>query len=53
MAADLAFELAAPARIVFGAGSVREVGAIAAALGGHALLVGGKSGGTSGRLPPP
>ena len=36
MAADLAFELAAPARIVFGAGSVREVGAIAAALGGHA-----------------
>jgi alcohol dehydrogenase class IV len=44
MAADLAFELAAPARIVFGAGSVREVGAIAAALGAHALLVGGKSG---------
>ena len=42
--ADLAFELAAPARIVFGAGSVREVGGIAAGLGGHALLVGGKSG---------
>jgi len=44
MAADLAFELAAPARIVFGAGSVRQLGGIAAELGRHALLVGGKSG---------
>jgi alcohol dehydrogenase class IV len=43
MAADLAFELAAPARIVFGAGSLRQLGGIAAELGGHALLVAGKS----------
>jgi len=39
----VAFELAAPARIVFGAGSVRDVGEIAAGLGSHALLVGGRS----------
>lgn len=43
MAARVAFELAAPARIVFGAGSVREIGAVAAGLGRHALLVGGGS----------
>ncbi len=43
MAADLAFELAAPARIVFGAGSVSQLGGIAAELGHHALLVAGKS----------
>src|SRR5690348_7458798 len=38
------FELAAPARIVFGAGSAGQAGGIAAALGTHALLVAGKSG---------
>src|SRR5262245_19204042 len=43
-AADLAFELAAPARVVFGAGAVAEVGAIAGAFGRNALLVGGRSG---------
>jgi alcohol dehydrogenase class IV len=43
MAADLAFELAAPARILFGAGGVRQVGEIAAAFGRHALLVTGRS----------
>ncbi|HVZ73918.1 MAG TPA: iron-containing alcohol dehydrogenase [Polyangia bacterium] len=37
-----AFELAAPARIVFRAGAVREVGAIARELGAHALLVTGR-----------
>lgn len=39
----LAFELSAPARIVFGAGCAREVGALAAGLGGCALVVTGKS----------
>jgi alcohol dehydrogenase class IV len=39
----LAFELAAPARILFGAGCAREVGTIAAALGRAALVVTGKS----------
>jgi alcohol dehydrogenase class IV len=43
VSAGLAFELAAPARIVFGAGTVREVGGIAGGLGRQALLVGGKS----------
>jgi alcohol dehydrogenase class IV len=43
MAADLAFELAAPARILFGAGGVRQVGGIAAAFGRHALLVTGRT----------
>ena len=36
------FELAAPSRIVFGAGCTREVGPIAAALGRGALVVTGK-----------
>jgi len=43
VSAGLAFELAAPARIVFGAGTVHEVGGIAGGLGKQALLVGGKS----------
>ena len=43
VAASLAFELAAPTRIVFGAGCAREVGALAAGLGGCALVVTGKS----------
>jgi alcohol dehydrogenase class IV len=43
VASVLAFELAAPARIVFGAGCVRELGPIAAALGRHALIVTGKT----------
>jgi alcohol dehydrogenase class IV len=40
---SLAFELAAPTRIVFGAGCAREVGALAARLGSCALVVTGKS----------
>jgi alcohol dehydrogenase class IV len=43
MTAGAAFELAAPARIVFGAGTIRQVGEVAAALGKYALLVTGKS----------
>jgi alcohol dehydrogenase class IV len=43
MAAELSFELAAPARILFGAGGVGQVGGIAAALGRHALLVTGRT----------
>ncbi len=43
VAPGLAFELAAPARIVFGAGCAREAGAIAAGLGRCALVVTGKS----------
>jgi alcohol dehydrogenase class IV len=39
----VAFELAAPPRIVFGAGSAREVGPIAATLGRAALVVTGKN----------
>lgn len=39
----LAFELASPARVVFGAGRAREVGTIAAELGRHALIVTGQS----------
>ena len=37
------FELAAPARIVFGAGAVAGLGALAREQGGHALLVTGRS----------
>jgi len=37
------FELAAPARVVFGAGAAREAGVIAGELGRHALLVCGRS----------
>jgi alcohol dehydrogenase class IV len=40
---ELAFELAAPSRILFGAGCVRQVGPIASGLGRHALVVTGKS----------
>ena len=43
VAPSLAFELSAPTRIVFGAGCAREVGALAAGLGGCALVVTGKS----------
>lgn len=43
VAPGLAFELAAPSRIVFGWGCAREVGAIAAGLGRSALVVSGKS----------
>ena len=43
VAPSLAFELASPTRIVFGAGCAREVGALAAGLGGCALVVTGKS----------
>ena len=43
MAKGLAFELAAPTRIIFGAGCAREVGALAAGMGGCALVVTGKS----------
>jgi alcohol dehydrogenase class IV len=38
----VARELAAPTRIVFGAGAVREVGALARELGRHALVVTGR-----------
>ncbi len=37
-----ALALAAPTRVVFGAGVVREVGALARDLGGHALVVTGR-----------
>jgi alcohol dehydrogenase class IV len=37
-----ALALAAPTRVVFGAGVVREVGALAGDLGGHALVVTGR-----------
>jgi alcohol dehydrogenase class IV len=43
VAASLAFELVLPARIVFGAGCAREVGALAAGLGSSALVVTGKN----------
>ena len=43
MTPSLAFELAAPTRIVFGAGCAREVGALAAGFGRCALVVTGKS----------
>jgi alcohol dehydrogenase class IV len=43
VASGLTFELAAPTRIVFGAGCAREVGVIAAGLGSRALVVTGRS----------
>jgi alcohol dehydrogenase class IV len=43
-AAALSFELALPTRIIFGEGSLAEVGALAAAMGTRALVVQGKSG---------
>jgi len=43
VALGLAFELAAPGRIVFGAGRTRDLGAITAELGTCALVVTGKS----------
>ena len=43
VASGLTFELAAPTRIVFGAGCARQVGAIVAGLGSRALVVTGKS----------
>jgi alcohol dehydrogenase class IV len=43
MVTPAAFELAAPARIVFRAGAVRELGALAREFGGHALLVTGRA----------
>jgi alcohol dehydrogenase class IV len=46
--AGLTFELAAPPRIVFGAGCARQVGPIAAGLGRHALVVTGKSAARAG-----
>jgi alcohol dehydrogenase class IV len=42
--ASVLFELAAPARVLFGAGVAAEAGAIARAAGQHALLVTGRSG---------
>jgi alcohol dehydrogenase class IV len=41
---NAAFELSAPGRVIFGAGVVGQLGAIAAELGKHALLVTGRSG---------
>jgi alcohol dehydrogenase class IV len=38
-----ALELAAPTRVVFGAGVARQAGALAREVGGHALLVTGRS----------
>ena len=38
-----ALALAAPTRVIFGAGAARDVGTLARALGGHALLVTGRS----------
>ncbi len=43
MLPTLAFELAAPARIVFGAGSTARLGGLAAELGTRALVVTGRS----------
>jgi alcohol dehydrogenase class IV len=43
VAPGLAFELAAPTRIVFGAGSVGELGPLVAGLGSCALVVTGKN----------
>jgi alcohol dehydrogenase class IV len=43
-AAGLSFEFATAARIVFGAGRLREAGGIAASLGAHALVVESGSG---------
>jgi alcohol dehydrogenase class IV len=44
------FELTAPARVLFGAGRIKEAGALAHELGGHALMVTGRSGERSGLL---
>lgn len=44
MSPSAAFELAAPARVVFRAGAVADTGALARELGAHALLVTGASG---------
>ncbi len=44
MTAPAAFELAAPARVLFGAGRLGEIGTLARELGQHALLVTGRSG---------
>jgi alcohol dehydrogenase class IV len=46
--APVAFELAAPTRILFGAGRVREAGPLARELGAHALLVTGRTGDRKG-----
>jgi alcohol dehydrogenase class IV len=43
-AEGLSFEFATAARIVFGAGRLREAGAVAASLGAHALVVESGSG---------
>lgn len=43
------FEFATATRIIFGAGTLREIGPLAAALGGRALVVGGQ---TAQRLTP-
>ncbi len=48
-----AFELAAPARVIFRAGAVREVGGLARGLGAHALLVTGRSAARSGVVTAP
>jgi alcohol dehydrogenase class IV len=48
-----AFELAAPARIVFRAGAVRESGVVARELGTHALLVTGRSAARTGAVKAP
>jgi alcohol dehydrogenase class IV len=48
-----AFELAAPARVVFGAGATRDVGTIARAFGAHALLVTGRSAARAGVVTSP
>jgi alcohol dehydrogenase class IV len=45
-----ALELAAPTRILFGAGAAREVGALARDLGAHALVVTGRSGARAGAV---
>lgn len=49
MPADLHFEFATPGRIIFGAGSIREAGPIAAGLGRRACVV---TGGTVERADP-
>ncbi len=48
--AGLAFELAAPPRILFGAGSAGQVGPIAAGVGRHALVVTGRSAARAGAV---
>jgi alcohol dehydrogenase class IV len=53
VSADASFELAAPARVLFGAGRVREIGVLARALGAHALLVTGRRGERSAAITAP